>query len=60
MGIILFLSSLTRDFRLMLCSEICKYQKSTELLNRKLSFQRIVHEIAQDFKVIFYLFCVVI
>ena len=28
-----------------------KYQKSTELLIRKLPFQRLVREIAQDFKV---------
>lgn len=34
-----------------LCSEIRKYQKSTELLIRKLPFQRLVREIAQDFKV---------
>lgn len=32
------------------CSEIRKYQKSTELLIRKLPFQRLVREIAQDFK----------
>ncbi|KAG4142644.1 hypothetical protein ERO13_D06G142066v2, partial [Gossypium hirsutum] len=32
--------------------EIQKYQKSTELLIRKLPFQRLVREIAQDFKVI--------
>jgi len=32
--------------------EIRKYQKSTELLIRKLPFQRLVREIAQDFKVI--------
>jgi histone H3 len=38
----------------MLYSEIRKYQKSTELLIRKLPFQRLVREIAQDFKVIFY------
>jgi hypothetical protein len=31
--------------------EICRYQKSTELLIRKLPFQRLVCEIAQDFKV---------
>jgi histone H3 len=31
--------------------EIRKYQKSTELLIRKLSFQRLVIEIAQDFKI---------
>lgn len=31
--------------------EIRKYQKSTELLIRKLPFQRLVREIAQDFKV---------
>ncbi|XP_046885273.1 histone H3.3-like [Hypomesus transpacificus] len=30
--------------------EIRRYQKSTELLIRKLSFQRLVREIAQDFK----------
>ncbi|MBA0871045.1 hypothetical protein Goshw_020603, partial [Gossypium schwendimanii] len=30
--------------------EIQKYQKSTELLIRKLPFQRLVREIAQDFK----------
>ena len=34
-----------------MCSEIRKYQKSTELLIRKLPFQRLVREIAQDFKV---------
>ncbi|XP_057845246.1 uncharacterized protein LOC131054695 isoform X2 [Cryptomeria japonica] len=33
-------------------SEIHKYQKSTEILNRKLPFQRLVREIAQGFKVI--------
>ncbi|CAK7354592.1 unnamed protein product [Dovyalis caffra] len=31
--------------------EIRKYQKSTELLIRKLPFQRLVREIAQDFKI---------
>ena len=31
-------------------SEIRKYQKSSELLIRKLPFQRLVREIAQDFK----------
>uniref|UniRef100_A0A8I6A9Y9 H3.3 histone A, pseudogene 3 n=1 Tax=Rattus norvegicus TaxID=10116 RepID=A0A8I6A9Y9_RAT len=30
--------------------EICCYQKSTELLIQKLPFQRLVREIAQDFK----------
>ena len=30
--------------------EICWYQKSTELLIRRLPFQRLVREIAQDFK----------
>jgi hypothetical protein len=36
--------------------EIRRYQKSTELLIRKLPFQRLVREIAQDFKVcLFYL-----
>src|SRR4051794_29923608 len=34
--------------------EIRRYQKSTELLIRKLSFQRLVREIAQDFKVCLY------
>ncbi|XP_074554265.1 histone H3-like [Halichoeres trimaculatus] len=38
----------------LLCScgtwEIRRYQKSTELLIRKLPFQRLVREIAQDFK----------
>ncbi|CAN6466872.1 unnamed protein product [Victoria cruziana] len=34
----------------LLFSEIRKYQKSTELLIRKLPFQRLVREIAQDFK----------
>ena len=33
--------------------EIRRYQKSTELLIRKLPFQRLVREIAQDFKVYF-------
>jgi histone H3 len=37
--------------------EIRKYQKSTELLIRKLPFQRLVREIAQDYKSgIFYFF----
>ncbi|CAG8590853.1 10992_t:CDS:2 [Funneliformis mosseae] len=31
-------------------AEIRRYQKSTELLIRKLPFQRLVREIAQDFK----------
>ncbi|MCO5560898.1 hypothetical protein L7F22_014518 [Adiantum nelumboides] len=30
--------------------EIRKYQKSTELLMRKIPFQRVVREIAQDYK----------
>ena len=30
--------------------EIRRYQKSTELLLRKLPFQRLVREVAQDFK----------
>ena len=30
--------------------EICRYQKSTELLIRRLPFQRLVREIAQDMK----------
>ena len=37
--------------------EIRRYQKSTELLIRKLPFQRLVREIAQDFKVLYYLCC---
>ena len=36
--------------------EIRRYQKSTELLIRKLPFQRLVREIAQDFKVSFFCF----
>ena len=39
-------------------SEIRKYQKSTELLIRKLPFQRLVREIAQDFKVMSLSSCV--
>lgn len=34
----------------MALREIRKYQKSTDLLLRKLPFQRLVREIAQDFK----------
>ncbi len=34
----------------MALREIRKYQKSTDLLIRKLSFQRFVRQIAQDFK----------
>ena len=41
-------------------SEIRKYQKSTELLIRKLPFQRLVREIAQDFKVLYYAIVVVV
>ena len=41
-------------------SEIRKYQKSTELLIRKLPFQRLVREIAQDFKVMSLSSCVVV
>ena len=33
----------------MALQEIRRYQKSTELLIRKLPFQRLVREIAQDF-----------
>ncbi|KAH0907594.1 hypothetical protein HID58_039421 [Brassica napus] len=40
---------LARRIRVAL-REIRKYQKSTELLIRKLPFQRLVREIAQDFK----------
>ncbi|KAG7166629.1 histone H3-like 4 [Homarus americanus] len=29
---------------------VCRYQKSTELLIKKLPFQRLVHEISKDFK----------
>ena len=32
--------------------EICRYQKSTELLLRKAPFARLVREIACDFKVL--------
>ncbi|XP_022951613.1 histone H3.3 isoform X1 [Cucurbita moschata] len=42
--------ALRRRFNVMCCREIRKYQKSTELLIRKLPFQRLVREIAQDFK----------
>ncbi len=31
--------------------EICRYQKSTDLLIRKLPFQRLVRDIAQSFKI---------
>ena len=34
----------------MALREICRYQKSTELLIRKLPFNRLVREITQDFK----------
>ena len=34
----------------VLMTYILRYQKSTELLIRKLPFQRLVREIAQDFK----------
>ena len=34
----------------MALREIRRYQKSTELLIRKLPFQRLVREIAQDYK----------
>lgn len=34
---------------LSVCSEIRKYQKSTELLIRKLPFARVVREIAQNY-----------
>ena len=34
----------------MALREIRRYQKSTELLIRKLPFQRLIREIAQDFK----------
>ena len=37
--------------------EIRRYQKSTELLIRKLPFQRLVREIAQDFKVCSKILC---
>jgi len=38
---------------LRISSSFRRYQKSTELLIRKLPFQRLVREIAQDFKVCF-------
>ncbi|RYR41214.1 hypothetical protein Ahy_A08g037608 [Arachis hypogaea] len=41
---------LMEQFYLFCFSEIRKYQKSTELLIRKLPFQRFVREIAQNFK----------
>ena len=34
----------------ILMMNVLRYQKSTELLIRKLPFQRLVREIAQDFK----------
>ncbi|XP_034946421.1 histone H3-3-like [Chelonus insularis] len=34
----------------IVCREIRRYPKSTELLIRKLPFQRLVHKLAQDFK----------
>ncbi|XP_034944925.1 histone H3.3-like [Chelonus insularis] len=34
----------------IVCREIRRYPKSTDLLIRKLPFQRLVHELAQDFK----------
>ena len=34
----------------ILMTNVVRYQKSTELLIRKLPFQRLVREIAQDFK----------
>ena len=34
----------------ILMTNVLRYQKSTELLIRKLPFQRLVREIAQDFK----------
>ena len=34
----------------ILMTYVLRYQKSTELLIRKLPFQRLVREIAQDFK----------
>ena len=42
--------ALTRDSQLTFFLSR-RYQKSTELLIRKLPFQRLVREIAQDFKV---------
>ncbi|TRY67256.1 hypothetical protein TCAL_07218 [Tigriopus californicus] len=43
-------SSLAQSFTTFASSKIRRYQKSTELLIRKLPFQRLVREIAQDFK----------
>ncbi|CAH3183566.1 unnamed protein product [Porites evermanni] len=43
-------ASKTADSRLGDALDIRRYQKSTELLIRKLPFQRLVREIAQDFK----------
>ncbi|KAI6219436.1 hypothetical protein M3Y95_01111000 [Aphelenchoides besseyi] len=39
-----------KPHRTVALREIRRYQKSTELLIRKLPFQRLVREIAQDFK----------
>lgn len=41
---------LTTSLGTVALREIRRYQKSTELLIRKLPFQRLVREIAQDFK----------
>jgi hypothetical protein len=41
-----------RTSHLVSCSEIRKYQKGTELLIRKMPFQRLVREIAQLHKVL--------
>lgn len=46
-----WLNLIQRFITMYAYSEIRKYQKSTELLIRKLPFQRLVREIAQDFKV---------
>ena len=44
------LQTLLGELKASTPDEIRRYQKSTELLIRKLPFQRLVREIAQDFK----------
>jgi histone H3 len=48
-GILIYILITSRPGTVAL-REIRRYQKSTELLIRKLPFQRLVREIAQDFK----------
>jgi hypothetical protein len=44
----------------LICSEVCKYHKSTELLISKLPFQRLVREIIPDFKVSCFHACIIV